>query len=415
MISPSRGALCAVILCLVVALMSACSPVSRPLGDPETPHPPSRLPQVGEILHMPTGTFVTQDAMLAALTDVRVVFVGETHDNPAAHRLELDVLKAMQARWPGEVALGMEMFIPAQQEALDAWVRGELDEQAFLKQSAWYKVWSMDYDYYRELLDFARAEQIPVLGLNVGKELRRKVGRTPLKELDDETRAQLPEMDFSDPYQRALVEAIYGGHDAGKEAFEGFQRIQTLWDESMAENAAAYLRSMDGRGKRLVVVAGGNHVRFGFGIPRRLFRRIPLSYASVGVREIVIPEEKKRQQMDVTLPDFPFPPYDFVVFSAYEELPDADRKIKLGVRYEAVDEGLKLLEVVSGSAAADAGLQAGDILTRLDGQPLAESFDLVYPLSLRRENDTVTLEILRDGQAQSIDVVLKPLRMHTQD
>lgn len=364
---------------------------------------------------MPTGTFVTQDAMLAALTDVRVVFVGETHDNPAAHRLELDVLKAMQARWPGEVALGMEMFIPAQQEALDAWVRGELDEQAFLKQSAWYKVWSMDYDYYRELLDFARAEQIPVLGLNVGKELRRKVGRTPLKELDDETRAQLPEMDFSDPYQRALVEAIYGGHDAGKEAFEGFQRIQTLWDESMAENAAAYLRSMDGRGKRLVVVAGGNHVRFGFGIPRRLFRRIPLSYASVGVREIVIPEEKKRQQMDVTLPDFPFPPYDFVVFSAYEELPDADRKIKLGVRYEAVDEGLKLLEVVSGSAAADAGLQAGDILTRLDGQPLAESFDLVYPLSLRRENDTVTLEILRDGQAQSIDVVLKPLRMHTQD
>ena len=182
------------------------------------------------------------------------------------------------------ITLGMEMFTPAQQHALDAWSRGELDEKSFLKQSDWHSVWSMDYDYYRELLDFAREQHIPVRGLNVAKELRRKVGRTPIEELDDESRAALPEMDFSDPYQRGLVEAIYGGHDAGKAMLEGFHRVQTLWDESMAENAAAYLNSSAGQGKRLVIVAGGNHIRFGFGIPRRLFRRVPVSYASVGGR-----------------------------------------------------------------------------------------------------------------------------------
>jgi len=396
-------------LSLLMTTLSACSTPSRLLGDPETPYAPTRPPEVGDILHMPTGSYVSEEAMLAALADVRVVFAGETHDNPASHRLQLNVLKAMQERWPGQVALGMEMFTPDQQPTLDAWTSGELSEKAFLKESGWFKGWSMDYAFYRELLDYAREQRIPVRGLNVDKQLRRRVGRTPLEELDEETRARLPEMDFSDPYQRGLVEAIYGGHDAGKAMLEGFVRVQTLWDESMAQNAAAYLESEEGRGRHMLIVAGGNHIRYGFGIPRRLYRRLPLSYASVGGREIVIPEDKQDRQMDVDLPRFPFVPYDFMVFTTYEDLPGADRKVKLGVQFEDVEEGLKVTAVVAGSAAAEAGLQEEDILTAIDGEPLRESFDLVYPLSLRQTGDKVTLELLRGVERVTLEVTLRPL------
>jgi len=399
------------ILSLLMTTLTACSTKTLLLGDPEAPYPPPHPPEVGDILHMPTGSFVSETAMLAALTDARVVYAGETHDNPASHRLQLSILQAMHQRWPGQVALGMEMFTPEQQPVLDAWTRGELSEKEFLKQSGWFKGWSMDYTFYRELLDYAREQHIPVRGLNVDKQLRRQVGRTPVDELDEETRARLPEMDFSDPYQRGLVRAIYGGHAAGKAMFEGFVRVQTLWDESMAQNAAAYLESDAGHDRHLLVVAGGNHIRYGFGIPRRLFRRLPLSYASVGGREIVIPEEKQDRQMDVELPRFPFVPYDFVVFTEYEDLPGADQKVKLGVQFEEVDGGLKVNAVVAGSAAAEAGVLENDVLTALDGEALQESFDLVYPLSLHQSGDSITLEVLRSGEVQQIKVVLKPLEL----
>ena len=54
--------------------------------------------------------------MTAAITDARIIYVGETHDNPASHRQELQVLKAVAERYPGQVSLGMEMFNAGHQD-----------------------------------------------------------------------------------------------------------------------------------------------------------------------------------------------------------------------------------------------------------------------------------------------------------
>ena len=68
--------------------------------------------------------------MLSSLIGYPLVYVGELHDNPASHRLQVEILKAMQASHPGKVALGMEMFNNEQQVALDRWVAGELSEKS---------------------------------------------------------------------------------------------------------------------------------------------------------------------------------------------------------------------------------------------------------------------------------------------
>ncbi len=89
----------------------------------------------------------------------------------------------------------------------------------------------------------------------------------------------------------------------------------------MAENVVRHLQSFPGDTRRMVVLAGGNHIRYGFGIPRRVFRRLPTSYVLVGSKEIAAPGRRAAPQtMDVALPLFPMPPYDFVVFTVYEEL-----------------------------------------------------------------------------------------------
>ncbi|GFO65601.1 ChaN family lipoprotein [Geomonas paludis] len=409
MLSIARLARYAAVLSLLT--MTACSThrAGRAvLGNPETPYPQQKAPEIGEILHLPTGTLVTPQQMFDVVTDARVVYVGETHDNPAAHRLELDTLKALEQRYPGKVALGMEMFVRSQQPVLDRWVAGELDEKAFLKAARWYDNWKMDFAYYRDLLLYAKEKRIPVVALNAEKELVQAVRSKPLEELTPEQKAQLPQMDLSDPYQRAQTESIFSGHNShGKMAIDGFIRAQTLWDETMAESAVRYLTTPEGKERRLLVVAGGNHIGYGFGIPRRVFRRLPTSYATIGGRELAVQRAEKPVTMDVTLPDFPMVPFDFLVSYAYEGLPKPG--VLLGVMFEPDPKGRGLVvnTVVPDSNAARAGVQKGDLLLALDNEPLKDSLDLIYGVKQKHVGDKSTLKLERKGEVIDLEVIFK--------
>ena len=387
---------------LALPLAAGCAVGPQMSGNPEAPYPPTRPPAVGDILHIPSGYYVSEAQMLAVATDARIVYVGETHDNPASHRLELTLLRAMAERYPGGVALGMEMFTPDQQETLDRWVSGELNEKEFLKQSRWQEQWQMDFEYYRPLLDFARERSIPVIGLNAPKSLVKSVARKDLGELGEKERQTLPELDMGDPYQGALVTAIFGGHDKGNSHLEGFRRVQTLWDEAMAESVVRYLESPPGKSRRLVVVAGGNHIRHGFGIPRRVFRRLPTSYTLIGSKELDIPEEKQDRLMDVEIPGFPMPPYDFLLFTEYEDL--AMPGVKLGVLLDEAEGKVRVKAVLPNSVAEAAGLLEGDVLVAFDGIPLEEAFDLIYEVKQKRPGDRSVLQIERDGKGQTVEV-----------
>ena len=388
--------------------LTACSPVGKQLmGDPQNPYPLQAPPKFGDIVHLPTGILVSQAQMLAVAGDARIVYLGETHDNPASHRLEMQVLKALAKRHPGRQALGMEMFSRAQQPVLDRWVEGTLHEKSFLRESRWFENWSMDFDYYRDLLTFAREQRIPIIALNAEKELVAALRRKTPDQFSAGERARLPELDPTDPYHRATAEAILGDRHHSGVALDGFIRIQTLWDETMAESAARYLTSPAGSDKHLLVIAGGNHVQGGFGIPRRVFRRLPASYVLIGGKEINIPEDKLDRLMDVDLPALPMMPYDFIVYLAYEDLPQ--RGVTLGVTIEPAPpgRGLAVKTVVPGSNAERADLRPGDLLLTIDGEALADTFDLLYALKQKQPGSHGILRIERQGQTLNVDVLFR--------
>ena len=85
------------------------------------------------------------------------------------------------------------------------------------------------------------------------------------------------------------------------------------------------------------------------------------------------------------------------------------------------DSGALITDVVAGSPADDAGLHGstgettfqlqrvktgGDVVVAVDGKPVLENNDLSTLIATHRPGDTVTLEILRDGNKQSVDVHL---------
>jgi len=65
-----------------------------------------------------------------------------------------------------------------------------------------------------------------------------------------------------------------------------------------------------------------------------------------------------------------------------------------------------LTNVVSGTPADKAGLQANDAIIAVDGNPIDGSLSLVAQVRERNVGDSVTLTVLRNGQRKNIDVTL---------
>ena len=71
-----------------------------------------------------------------------------------------------------------------------------------------------------------------------------------------------------------------------------------------------------------------------------------------------------------------------------------------------VDSGALVEQVVPGSAASDAGVRKGDIITAL-GDARVESYgDLLGALRDYAPGDTVTLTVFRDGNDTNLEVTL---------
>lgn len=64
--------------------------------------------------------------------------------------------------------------------------------------------------------------------------------------------------------------------------------------------------------------------------------------------------------------------------------------------------------VVPGSAAATAGIQPGDILRQLNGQPVSDSAEFALTIGGHLAGDSVTIQLTRGGQAIEKTVVLNP-------
>jgi serine protease Do len=73
------------------------------------------------------------------------------------------------------------------------------------------------------------------------------------------------------------------------------------------------------------------------------------------------------------------------------------------------DPGVRVADVVPGSPAARAGLQAGDVVVALDGEPLDAPFDLRWRVAMAGVGARVKLTVRRDGEERLVSVKLATL------
>jgi uncharacterized iron-regulated protein len=357
-----------------------------------------------EILRLPEGDQITFVQLLDDLTRTKVIFVGESHDQIEQHQIQVKMIQALVARGK-DVVVAMEMFERSQQPILDRWSQGLLTEEEFLKEVQWETIWGMDYELYKGILDIAKAHHLKVLGLNVPRDLVRKVAENGIKKVLPEDRKMLPQMDLTDQQHRAYIASIYNGHEKGQaKDFENFYEAQCLWDEGMAETLSGLLKSSGGEGKTVLVFAGSGHVVFGFGIPNRLYRRISIPYQIV-----VLKAWREKIDDDFTFIGTSTSLANFLWIT--KPNPPEKKQPRIGVILKQQKEdqkGLWIERVIPDSPAEKAGLLPGDQLVAVEGKEVTRVKEIHQALEQKGWGADVTFTILRDGLKKEITVALPP-------
>jgi len=344
-----------------------------------------------EILHLPTGIKVTFDQMQDAISSSRVIYIGETHDNIEAHQVQFEIIKDLIRRFPGKISVGMEMFRHSTQPDLDLWNQNKLSLRKFKK--LFREDWGGGYILYQSIFKLLQKHHIPLIGLKSAtktEDLFRKD--------DPSIEGGFPEIDFDDLYHRPFSKSIFGGHQPMEKPY----RMLLLWEETMAQTIAEFLKSPRNKNLKLVVLAGGFHVQYGFGIPKRAFRRIPHAYSIILPTATQLPTELEDRAMDVEHISIPLYSGDYVWKLAYKVLPE--NKVKLGVMLENSEHAVRIRSVTKNSNAERAGLEKGDILLAMDESELTDVDDLIDKLRGKNIGDWVRLLVKRQQREMTIEI-----------
>ncbi len=352
---------------------------------------------IDQILHLPTGIQVTKDQMIDIVSGSRVIYVGETHDNLEAHRAQLEVIERLNNIFPGKITVGLEMFRQSAQPDLDRWHNGELTQGEF--KALFHKNWGPGFKLYRSIFDFAKENSIRLIGLKSSRETEtrlRNEGPTAHPE-------NFPEMDETDIHHKTFSMSMFGGHNDHAEALVKPYQMLLLWEEAMAHAVGEFLQhNADGK---LVVLAGGFHVQYGFGIPKRAFRRIPHPYSIILPTVTQLPEELKDREMKVEHVSIPLYAGDFAWRLEYKVLPV--NKVKLGVQLKESESKVQVLFVGENSNADQAGILTGDVLLALGEEKILGVDDLVTRLQTFNVGDRALIRLRRGMEEMDVDVLLR--------
>ncbi|MEL7941171.1 ChaN family lipoprotein [Pseudomonas delhiensis] len=242
----------------LVVVLAACQSLLSAPSLPAWQSPEGRdSAELGVIRDLRSGQALTPEQLLERLEAAPRVLVGEQHDNPDHHALELWLVRALaQRREQGSVLL--EMLNPNQQQratAAQADSAAGKPPQDLYAALAWQPGW--DWSLYGPLVSWLVKQPAALLAANLDRsEIKRIYGEQP---------ALAGTRSTAEDVRRVLLDDIRESHCGllPESQMPAMLAVQQQRDRRMAERLKAAPAPA-------VLIAGGFHVRRDLGVPLHL-------------------------------------------------------------------------------------------------------------------------------------------------
>jgi len=218
-----------------------------------------------------------------------VVLLGENHSDPAAHAIELELLKSLH-RGSNDLALSLEFYDREAQCVLDEYTTGFVDKETFLRDSRP----PGNLADYQPLIDFCAGSRISVVAANCPRRYTRMVSKHGRQALESTLVSNpgasrlLPPMPYnaaSDAYREKFVAIMSEMGNEFESVATKMADAQSLWDATMAHSISEAVSSHP----LVLHIAGHFHVCHGLGISEHLSGYAPPGTSTLSV--VVLPED----------------------------------------------------------------------------------------------------------------------------
>jgi len=244
------------LLCLV-SLLAACQ--SHSVTAPPAPIAPQGRDHADHrvIRELATGRTLTPQALVERLAAAPRVLVGEQHDNPDHHALQLWLLRQLAAQRP-QGSLLMEMLNPDQQAKVDA---AQADTRAGQPPANVYQAvsWQANWDWsvYGAVVTYALSQPYPLLSANLD--------RAQIMQIYQQRPTLSGEASTTQQVQATLLEDIRESHCGllPESQMPAMLAVQQQRDRHMAERLSTAPTPA-------LLLAGAFHVRKDLGVPLHL-------------------------------------------------------------------------------------------------------------------------------------------------
>lgn len=127
------------------------------------------------------GKKTTYSSMLKAASGADIVFIGELHNNPISHWIELEMTGDLFMERGSELIIGAEMFERDDQLIIDEYLAGLYTSDKFEPEVKLWKNYKTDY---KPLLEFAKNHQLRFIATNIPRRYASMVNRGGFEALD---------------------------------------------------------------------------------------------------------------------------------------------------------------------------------------------------------------------------------------
>jgi uncharacterized iron-regulated protein len=191
------------------------------------------------------GKEVTFNDLIKSFSKKDVILIGEQHNDPIAHWMQLEITKAIHSQ-NQYLVLGAEMFEADDQVVMDEYLSGVIRHKDFQKEA---KVWPNYETDYKPLVEFANENKLPFIATNIPRRYASMIVRTGfegIKSLNDHQKSLLPEFpipfDTAAPGYSEMMSMMGGAHGhGGGDRMLNMVKAQASKDATMAHRIAQAL------------------------------------------------------------------------------------------------------------------------------------------------------------------------------
>ena len=161
-------------------------------------------------LYNNSGEQISFETMIDSLGRAEVVFIGENHNCPISHWMELEITKTLHGHWGDRLILGEEMMEADNQLILDEYLSGKISYDRFETEARLWPNYSTDY---YPVVYYAKDNGIPFVATNVPRRYANAVNSGGLGVLDnfsEEARSYIAPLPIPFEYDTIAADAKFG-------------------------------------------------------------------------------------------------------------------------------------------------------------------------------------------------------------